>query len=121
MRVLIVLFTVEEFFGVLCALSAEHDFITEAVHGATKTTDSRHFAEEFVRRKKMADKGVVVLQDHVKSSGSPADGGKSGGVGGWSEVAKKGPSKVEAGGAVKEEVGNGNFKVVPGKKKGGKK
>lgn len=106
--------TVDEFFGVLCALSAEHDFITEAVHGASNTIDSRHFAEEFIRRKKLADKGIV--ESSIPKSASPhvAADGKAGG---WSEVAKKGPSKETP----KEEAANGNFKIVPTKKKGGKK
>lgn len=63
--------------------------------------DGRHFAEEYLRRKKLADKGVV---EPVSSTGE-----KSGG--GWSEVAKKGPPKEETASA---------FKVVPTKKKGKK-
>ena len=62
--------------------------------------DGRRFAEEFLRRRKQAEKGVV----------EPANTGSSSG-GGWSEVAKKNP--------VKEESAT-NFKVVPNKKKGKK-
>lgn len=89
--------------------------ITEAVHGASSTIDSRHFAEEFIRRKKMADKGLVDTSMPQKSA-SPLNTGvdKSGG---WSEVAKKGPPGKEVG----KEESNGNFRVVASKRKGSKK
>ena len=86
--------------------------IREAVHGASSTIDSRHFAEEFIRRKKLADKGLV---DTAPKSASPHSAivDKSGG---WSEVAKKGPQKEPS----KEEA-NGNFRVVAAKKKGSRR
>lgn len=71
--------------------------------------DGRHFAEEFIRRKKQADKGVIEKQPPTPAS---ATDGKSGG--GWSEVAKKG------GNSQKEESMPAGFKVVPGRKKGKK-
>jgi PERQ amino acid-rich with GYF domain-containing protein len=83
--------------------------------------DGRRIAEEFVRRRKLADKGIVEPATSV-AGGATAEA-KTGGQGGWSEVAKKGPEKVGAGvgnvGGVggREEV-NPSFKVVPGKKKG---
>ena len=88
--------------------------LTEAVHSASSTIDSRHFAEEFIRRKKLADKGLVDSTAPPKSA-SPRNEGleKSGG---WSEVAKKGPLK-EGG----KEEGNGYFKVVQPKRKGSKR
>lgn len=91
----------------LIAIGSDIDIITEAVHSSSNSIESRHFAEEFVRRKKLADKGIV--------DASSLGGAKevvSGNGGGWSEVAKKNP--------VKEEAPN-NFKVVAGKKKGGRK
>ena len=66
----------------------------------------------------MADRGQVPDSSTNTGFSSPsnhANENKSGG--GWSEVAKKGPS---GGGGAKEE-GNANFKVVAGKKKGGKR
>ena len=86
--------------------------LTEAVHGASSTIDSRHFAEEFIRRRKLADRGLV----EPTTSASPGAGADKSG---WSEVAKKGPQvqKDEAGSA----SGNGNFRVVAAKKKGGKR
>lgn len=97
----------DEFVGTLMALPLDSDMITEAVHSSSQTIDSRHFAEEFIRRRKLADRGMV---DPTGTS-SPASGteGKSGG---WSEVAKKGP-------VPKEEANN--FKVVAAKKKGAKR
>ncbi|EME47421.1 hypothetical protein DOTSEDRAFT_69371 [Dothistroma septosporum NZE10] len=101
----------EEFVAQLLVLPHEMDLITEAVHHCSNTIDSRHFAEEFIRRKRLADKGLI----EAAKSASPAAGEKSGG--GWSEVAKKGPTKETA----KEEGAHGNFRVVAAKKKGGKK
>lgn len=89
------------------ALPSESDMITEAVHSSSQTIDSRHFAEEFIRRRKLADKGMV----DPSGTSSPASAAENK-AGGWSEVAKKGPT-------VKEEPSN--FKVVAAKKKGGKR
>lgn len=94
--------------------------VTEAVHGVSNTIDSRHFAEEFLRRKKLADKGMIDTTAPSKSA-SPNAAGQ--GAGGWSEVAKKGPVKAAeaaAAAAGPREETNGQFKVVA-KKKGGKR
>lgn len=90
--------------------------ITEAVHGVSSTIDSRHFAEEFIRRKRLADKGLIDSTVPAKSA-SPAHAGGSQ-SGGWSEVAKKGPVK-EVLRPVEES--NGSFRVVAAKKKAGKR
>ena len=99
---------------------SEIDILSEAIHSCTNTIDSRHFADEFIRRRKMAEKGVFDAVSLVGKSASPAslDAAK-GGAGGWSEVAKKSTKEVSA--VPKEEVGNGAFKVVAAKKKGGKR
>ena len=73
--------------------------------------DGRHFAEEFIRRKRLAEKGVVEKQpmlSETKSAGTSS---------GWSEVAKKGGV-----GQIKEDatVPAAGFKVVPSRKKGKK-
>ena len=93
--------------------------ITEVVHQVSKTIDSRHFAEEFLRRRKLADKGLVDTSAPTKTA-SPAGGASGGQSGGWSEVAKKGPVK-EAPPSLGREESNGAFRVVPSKKKGGKR
>ncbi|KAF2837219.1 hypothetical protein M501DRAFT_937891 [Patellaria atrata CBS 101060] len=100
---------VDEFLSSLLILPPEADIITEAVHSVSQTIDSRHFAEEFIRRRKLADKGIV--DTNASSSGGQSAEGK----GGWSEVAKKNPPAVQ-----KEEVGS-SFKVVAAKKRGGKR
>ena len=88
--------------------------LTEAVHSASSTIDSRHFAEEFIRRKRLADKGLVDTTAPPKSASPHNENLEK--SGGWSEVAKKGPQKE----ASKDE-GNGYFKVVAAKKKGSKR
>lgn len=72
--------------------------------------DGRHFAEEFIRRKKLADKGIFEKQPTDTQAGSS---------GGWSEVAKKGgpPTQPRDADASMQTAG---FKVVPGRKKGKK-
>jgi len=66
--------------------------------------DGRYFADEYERRKKLASKGVVESATSVSAGGAQS--------GGWNEVAKKGPAKEES---------PAGYKVVPTKKKGGKK
>lgn len=88
------------------------EIIVETVHSVSQTVDSRHFAEEFIRRRKLADKGII---DSTSHSASPGAGGEKKASGGeWSEVAKKGPQAQ-----AKEEPNS--FRVVAAKKKGGKR
>ncbi|KAL1305364.1 hypothetical protein AAFC00_002259 [Neodothiora populina] len=125
----------EDFVANLLALGNEAEIVMHAVHSMTSTIDSRHFAEEFLRRRKLADKGIV--DTTTKSSSSPANAGASS-TGGWSEVAKKGPSSANAAGAAagagglggglnkglgldEGVVAAGSFKVVAPKKKAGKR
>ncbi len=105
--------TVESFASTLLVMPLDQSMIADAVYAYSTTMDGRHFAEEFVRRKKLADKGVIEKQP-VALIGSD---GKNSGNGGWNEVAKKGGS-----GAGKEEgnIPGSQFKVVPGRKKGKK-
>jgi PERQ amino acid-rich with GYF domain-containing protein len=91
--------------------------IADAVYSISTTMDGRHFAEEFVRRKGLAERGVVEKQ--------PENKGGSGG--GWSEVAKKGSSSNTAASTAaatspREDTSMqaAGFKVVPGRKKGKK-
>ncbi|KAF2135521.1 uncharacterized protein K452DRAFT_323015 [Aplosporella prunicola CBS 121167] len=102
----------EEVCSILLACPLELEVVTEAVHGVSQTIDSRHFAEEFIRRKKLADKGIV----DTSGTSSP---GPMNGSGGWNEVAKKGGAAAQTSTqAQKEDVA---FKVVAAKKKGGRK
>lgn len=107
------LFAVDDFVQGLLAFPPDTDIIIEAVHSASQTMDSRHFAEEFVRRRGLADKGKV----EPSTGGATfftAHGNDGKGGGGWSEVARKGPPPTQ-----KEE--NSAFKIVATKKKGGKR
>ena len=90
--------------------------MSEAIHSSTNTIDSRHFADEFVRRRKLADKGVFDASTAGKSA-SPANADAGRNAGGWSEVAKKGPKEA----APKEDVSTSAFKVVAAKKKGSRR
>jgi PERQ amino acid-rich with GYF domain-containing protein len=87
--------------------------LAESVYGYSTTMDGRHFAEEFVRRMKLADKGVV----EKEPASSASNDAKNSGNGGWSEVAKKGGSSAAA--APKDDIPG--FRVVPSKKGKGKK
>lgn len=82
------------------------DAISDAVYSSSQLMDGRHFAEEFIRRRKLADKGVVEPSNSGSGSGFSAAGS-----GGWNEVAKKGPPKEDP---------TAGFKVIPNKKKGKK-
>ncbi|KAH6857160.1 hypothetical protein B0I37DRAFT_369300 [Chaetomium sp. MPI-CAGE-AT-0009] len=110
---------IEQFVGILLEMPLDPTLLAEAVYGHSTTMDGRHFADEFVRRKKLADKGVVEKE--------PASAGGDGKNSGWSEVAKKGGSGSGgtslAGGssvaAPKDDIPG--FRVVPSKKNKGKK
>jgi len=100
---------VDDLVSGLLTFPPEIEIITEAIHSSSQTMDSRHFAEEFLRRKKLADKGIV----DAASTSSPAT---EKAAGGWSEVAKKGGAEKK-----EDSPGNSAFKVVAAKKKGGKR
>jgi PERQ amino acid-rich with GYF domain-containing protein len=101
--------TVGDFVRMLTDFPAEAGVIADSVYANSQLMDGRRFAEEFIRRKKLAEKGIVENASATTSTGFSTNDSK--GSGGWSEVAKKGPPK--------EEPAAG-FKVVPGKKKGKK-
>lgn len=76
--------------------------IAETIYASNTVLNGKDFAVEYLRRRKDADKGIL---EPASISGASESGG-------WSEVAKKGPPKVEEPAA--------GFKVVPSKKKGKK-
>ena len=101
----------EDFVSSLLSFPADAELITESVHSASNTLDSRHFAEEFLRRRKLADKGII----NDRATSSPAE---SKSAGGWSEVAKKGGASVQQQQQQQQPaLDSGAFKVVPSKKK----
>jgi PERQ amino acid-rich with GYF domain-containing protein len=93
----------------LISFPAEVNTIADTIWGISKTMNGQQFATEYVRRKKLAEKGIVEKQGNDAT-------GASANTGGWNEVAKKNPHKENSG----EPVPSG-FKVVPARKKGGKK
>ena len=118
----------DDFVKNLLQLPSEPEILSEAVCGTTSrfvrvdtdllevyanspTLDGRRFAEEFIRRRKLADKGII--QDSSATGGfSQGNNDNKTSSGGWSEVAKKGPVN-----GAKEEAGS-SFKGVAAKKKG---
>lgn len=105
---------VEDILPGLLEMPQDLTIISEIVYAMSTTINGRHFAEEFIRRKKLADKGIVEKEPAGLSAASDT---KTGVNGGWNEVAKKGGNGVQA--AAKEEVPG--FKIVPSKKNKGKK
>jgi PERQ amino acid-rich with GYF domain-containing protein len=99
----------EDFVSSLLSFPADAELITESVHSASNTLDSRHFAEEFLRRRKLADKGII----DDRNTSSPAENKSA--SSGWSEVAKKGGASTQQ---QQQPALAGDFKVVPSKKKG---
>ena len=104
----------------LLQLPPEPEILSEAIYANSQTLDGHRFAEEFVRKRKLVDKGVVENNPSTSNyaiggGGRGVDSGK--GAGGWSEVAKKGPAVAAASQKEREEMGSA-FKVVAAKKKG---
>lgn len=106
--ILILTFAVDDFVQQLLFLPAEAEIISDSVYANSPTLDGRRFADEFIRRRKLADKGIV---DPVSASAYAEQ--KNGG--GWSEVAKKGSAHVSR---EEENSSNAAFKVVAPRKKG---
>lgn len=102
---------VDDFVQQLLLLPPETEIISDSVYANSQTLDGRRFAEEFIRRRKLADKGLVDPNAAGGNGFSPSSATEAKSGGGWSEVAKKGPT------AAKEEPSS-TFKVVAAKKKG---
>ncbi|KAH8723650.1 hypothetical protein GQ44DRAFT_740880 [Phaeosphaeriaceae sp. PMI808] len=105
----------DDFVSSLLSFPADAELITESVHSASSTLDSRHFAEEFLRRRKLADKGII----DERNTSSPAENKSP--SSGWSEVAKKGGASMQQQQQQQQQAStleNSNFKVVAAKKKG---
>lgn len=98
----------------LLVLPAEADIISDSIYASSQTLDGRRFAEEFVRRRKMADRGQVPDSASIPGFSSPSHANENRSGGGWSEVSKKNPAPAK-------DESNAAFKIVGGKKKGGKR
>jgi PERQ amino acid-rich with GYF domain-containing protein len=110
---------VDDFVTQLLLLPPETEIISDSVYANSQTLDGRRFAEEFVRRRKLADKGIVEGADQGKGNFVPVSAGdQKSSSGGWSEVAKKGPAVGEK--EKGKEMMGAEFRMVAGKKKGRK-
>ena len=110
---------VDGFLTTLFDLPPEPEIISDSVYASSSTIDGRRFAEEFIRRRKLADRGVIPDANTASTFSSNNSNETKNGSGGWSEVAKKGG--IPGGGSSTAEKDAPGFKVVSGKKKGGKR
>lgn len=116
----------DDFVQQLLLFPAEAEIISESVYANSQTMDGRQFAAEFLRRRKLAEKGVVQgtggagsagtapYSSSGATAGSRSKGNESKNPSGWNEVAKKGSSATTQ----KDAEGQAAFKVVAAKKKG---
>ncbi|KAI8953102.1 hypothetical protein F4801DRAFT_538484 [Xylaria longipes] len=105
---------IDTFASTLTAFPLMPEIISDAIYANSKTMDGRHFAQEFIRRKKLAEKGVVEKQP----VNSPSIDTQSSSAGGWNEVAKKSSHKDSN--SDTGSIQGAGFKVVPSRKKGKK-
>ncbi|GAW24729.1 hypothetical protein ANO14919_143210 [Xylariales sp. No.14919] len=105
---------IDTFASTLMAFPPLPEIISDAIYANSKTMDGRHFAQEFIRRKKLAEKGVVEKQP----VNNPATDAQSTSTGGWNEVAKKSSHKDNT--SDTGSIQGAGFKVVPSRKKGKK-
>lgn len=106
---------VDDFVQQLLMFPPETEIISESVYANSQTMDGRRFAEEFLRRRKLAEKGIVDASAGGNNGSSTGSGNEKKNASGWSEVAKKGPAN-----AAKEAEASSPFKVVAAKKRGKK-
>jgi PERQ amino acid-rich with GYF domain-containing protein len=92
----------------LAVLPLDTGLIADAVYANSTTMDGRHFSEEYVRRKRLADKGVIEKQTQAEIKAASSSGG-------WNEVAKKSGAAAQP--RESEAMQSADFKVVPGRKK----
>src|SRR4051812_43061298 len=107
---------VDDFIAMILSFPLEVEIISDSVYANSTTLDGRRFAEEFIRRRKLANQGVVTDAGPLSAgllSGSAADSSNKSSSGGWSEVAKK---KAEPQGQAQQQAEPQQFKVVAKKK-----
>ncbi|KAI1340247.1 hypothetical protein F5Y15DRAFT_406899 [Xylariaceae sp. FL0016] len=83
---------IDAFASSLLSFPLMPDIISDAIYANSKTMNGQQFASEFIRRKKLAEKGVVEKQP----ANSPSGDAQSSSGGGWNEVAKKSNHKEAA-------------------------
>ncbi|KAK4188903.1 hypothetical protein QBC35DRAFT_179948 [Podospora australis] len=109
----------EDIIGMLMECPLDKHILGDIVYDVSTTINCRHFAEEFIRRRKLADKGIF---EKEPAASSAANDNKTSSNGGWNEVAKKGGSSSNnSSGAQAPKEDAPGFKIVPSKKNKGKK
>jgi len=91
---------VDHFTATLLSLPPELDIISDSIYSASPTLDGRHFAQEFVRRRKLAEKGLLPPESSSVNGVGSVGGGEA--VNGMREGKREG------------------FQVVGKKRKGGR-
>lgn len=94
--------------------STTSEIISDTIYAHSSTLDGRHFAEEFLKRRKQLgsslDPTPSTSTTTTMGSSSAKESSTGGGAGGWNEVLKKEKGKDASG------EWNSAFKVVAGKK-----
>ncbi|KAI8626517.1 hypothetical protein F5Y19DRAFT_466331 [Xylariaceae sp. FL1651] len=98
---------IDTFASTLLGFPLMPEIISDAIYANSKTMDGHHFAQEFIRRKMLADKGIVEKQP----ANSPSADAQSSSAGGWNEVAKKSGHKENS--TESNPIQGAGFKVVP--------
>ncbi|KAI1267028.1 hypothetical protein F5Y18DRAFT_416247 [Xylariaceae sp. FL1019] len=91
----------------LLALPLQSDIVADVVYASSGTIDGQRFVQEFIRRKKLAEKGVVEKTTTDSSTAST----QASSAGGWNEVAKKSAPKDAP--AESNTAQGASFKLVP--------
>jgi PERQ amino acid-rich with GYF domain-containing protein len=112
-------FAVDTLVETLYTFPLDVTLIADVIYTHSKVMDGRHFAEEFIRRKKLADKGIF------DKSSTGAEGEDDDGGDGWNEVVKRGGGGGSSTAQQQQQQGDAGmlgagFKVVPSRKKGRK-
>lgn len=95
----------------LMAMPDDAGLIAEIVYGNSSTMDGHRFADEFLRRKKAANKGIVEKATPILQNSKNTPGG------GWNEVAKRGGHTKNDATSSSDMSQPTNFKVVSSRKK----
>lgn len=88
--------------------STTQEIISETIYQHSSTLDGRHFAEEFLKRRRILGPALDATLPNNTTTGN--SGSSAGSGSGWNEVLKKDKTKDASG------EWNSAFKVVAGKK-----
>ena len=89
--------------------SSTQEIISDTIYQHSSTLDGRHFAEEFLKRRKILGTALDATLPQATTTNTGSSAGSGSGTG-WNEVLKKEKTKDASG------EWNSAFKVVAGKK-----